>query len=249
MSNAIWRKSSVVCRNDFLLTAEGLVQQDKSSAPCVWTVSFERTLFPRESRKHILLVLGWINVCHELGLPCCHKLLGLCSVLWSGGTDAVEHLFLIHAIAMFGWKSTSWAACLSLENGQWRNSREKQRWSLQSNFQQFTEQVMTSFFFFALMYAVRFWGVRRITNCGSCGAQPLQNPWTIGAFWNGICCCFSILYWLEFAFHSQQILQTFLETWFLWSWFPSVNKSAMCLVFWAGKNLTCISVADTSSWA
>lgn len=156
MSNAIWRKSSVVCRNDFLLTAEGLVQQDKSSAPCVWTVSFERTLFPRESRKHILLVLGWINVCHELGLPCCHKLLGLCSVLWSGGTDAVEHLFLIHAIAMFGWKSTSWAACLSLENGQWRNSREKQRWSLQSNFQQFTEQVMTFFFFLLWCMQSRF---------------------------------------------------------------------------------------------
>lgn len=40
-------------------------------------VSFERTLFPRESRKHILLVLWWINVCHELSITYCPKLLFL----------------------------------------------------------------------------------------------------------------------------------------------------------------------------
>jgi len=41
------------------------------------SVSFERALLPRESRKHILLVLWWINVCHELSITYCRKLLVL----------------------------------------------------------------------------------------------------------------------------------------------------------------------------
>lgn len=56
--------------------------------------------------------------------------------------------------------------------------------------------------FFALMYALRFWGIYRIANYGSCWPQLLQKHWTIGTSWNVIYCCFNILYWLEFAFHS-----------------------------------------------
>lgn len=96
----------------------GLLWQLISSLFLKGTALSERTLFPRESRKRILLVLRWINVCHELSITYCFKLLVLCSVLCSWSTDAVKHLFLIHGIAMFGWKSNSWAFFLSLESRQ-----------------------------------------------------------------------------------------------------------------------------------